>query len=161
MHPSGISLLPQLDAERPDGLVEVGHVVGRGGDLDAADGAVGVDAERAGRLPAVAALGGAVPDVLLLAELEGLVERQGAEDVPGARGGQPPAGVHLALVVDDDLDLPVAADLDDPALRGLGRRVRHGHAVQLVLVLGRDGRQGLERLFGDWRGWSVGEMFST
>jgi len=64
---------PRDDTYALDGGVPVGEDVGAGGNVVPADEAVLVDGESAARLPAGAALGRAIPDVLLLAELEGVV----------------------------------------------------------------------------------------
>lgn len=147
-----------VDAEGAEGGREVGQVVGALGDVGPADLAAallgiggvldGGDGEGARRLPAGAALAGAVPDVLRLAELEGLVEHARVQDVPGRGHPQAPLRVQLTLVIDDDLDVPVAADLDHPPLRRLGARVRDGDEVDVLVLRGQVG-QGLEDFLGD------------
>ena len=130
--------------------MEVGEVVSGSRDLSPADDTISVDGEGAAGLPAGAALGGAVPDALVLAETNGPVKRHRVQDVPGARHAQPPLGVQLALVVDDDGDVPVAAHLHDPALRRLWRRVRHRDEVHL-LVRSRERGERSEGLLCDCR----------
>lgn len=108
-----------------------------------------VDGEGAGGLPAGAALGGAVPDFLGLAELQGVVEGDGGEDVPGGGHAEAEEGVEVALLVDDDAHVPVAAHGHDPALRGLRGRVRDGDEVYVLVVCG-EACESFEGLFGDW-----------
>lgn len=122
------------DTDALDGGVPVGYVVGARGDVAPADEAVLVDGEGAGGLPARAALGRAVPDVLRLAELEGVVEGDGGEHVPGRGHAEPEERVQVALLVDHHAHVPVAAHADDPALRGLRRRVRDRDEVDVFVV---------------------------
>lgn len=110
--------------------------------------AVLVDGEGAGRLPPRAALGGPVPDVLLLAELERVVEGHGREHVPSGGCAEAEQGVEVALLVNDDAHVPVTAHAHDPAFCGFGRRMRDGDEVY-VLVVGGERGEGFEGLFGD------------
>ncbi|KAJ6439995.1 phosducin [Purpureocillium lavendulum] len=141
----------RLETKSLERRVEVGQVIGGAGDVGPADDAVGVDGKGAARLPAAAALGGPVPYALVGAEAVDGVDGKGVQGVPGARETEAPFGVDVAALVDDHVGLPGAADLGHPALRGLGGRVRDGDAMQVVLVLVRDGGEVLEGLFGDLR----------
>ncbi len=97
---------------------------------------VPVDGEGAGGLPARAALGGPVPDILLLAELERVVQGHGRQQVPGRRHAEPEQGVEIALLVDNDAHVPVPAHAHDPALGCLGRGMRDGDEVYAWVVIG-------------------------
>lgn len=124
----------------PQGGVEIGYLAGRPRDIDPAHDAAAVDGEGARQLPAGPALGGAVPDALGLAELDGAEEARGPDGVPVRGQAEPPARVEVAARVDDDVRLPGAADLLDPAVGGGRVRVRDGDAAQDGAV--RDGEGG-------------------
>jgi len=120
-------------------MPEIGHIVRRPGHLREPDGPGGVDGEAAARLPPRAALRRRVPDALVLAEAVGRVQRPGVQRVPRGGDAEPPCAVEVPVRVDDDLDVPLAADLDDPGVRvGLGR-VRDGDAVDLWVLGGEFG----------------------
>lgn len=72
------------------------------------------------------------------------------EVVPDTREAEAPGGVDGAVLVDDDLDVPGAADQVEPLLRGGGRRVRDGDAGEAVaLVGGGELAEGEEGLLGN------------
>lgn len=108
-----------------------------------------VDGEGARHLPARAALGRAIPDILPFAELQRVVEGDGVHQMPGRGHAEAEEGVQVALLVDDDAHIPIAADLHHPALRGLGRRMRDGDEIDIFVFVG-ELREGLEGLFGDY-----------
>lgn len=56
--------------------------------------------------------------------------------MPGGGHAKAEEGVQVALLVDDDIDVPVPAHGDNPALRSLGRRVRDGDEVHVLVVGG-------------------------
>lgn len=128
---------------------EIGHVVRRLGHLRVPHEAVGVDGEAPAHLPPGAALGGRVPDPLVLAQAVRRVQRPRVEGVPGRADAQAPGAVDVALRVDDHLDVPLAADLDDPCVRVGLRRVRDGDAVDLRVFGGEFGEEA-EGLLGDF-----------
>jgi hypothetical protein len=68
--------------------------------------------------------------------------------VPGRRHAEPEQGVQVPLLVNDDAHIPVAANGNNPALGGLGRRVRDGDEVDVLVVVGELGEL-LEGLFGN------------
>lgn len=90
-------------------------------------------------MPARPALGGAVPDALGLAELDSIVDAHGPHGVPVRGETKAPGGVDITVLVDDDLGVPLAANLRDPAVGGVLRRVRDGEAVDEFGVGGREG----------------------
>lgn len=138
-----------IRAQRLEHLIlEIRHIIRRPCDLRKPHEPLGINCKAPAHLPSRAALGGRVPDALVLAEAVGRVQRPGVEGVPGGADAQPPGAVEVAVRVGDDLDLPLAADLDDPLVRvGLGG-VRDGNAVDFG-VAGGEFRQEAERLFGD------------
>ena len=71
-------------------------------------------------LPPRAALRRSVPDALVRSEFEGVVQGARVEDVPAVGDAEAPLRVQVALLVDDHLDAPDAANLGDPALCGFG-----------------------------------------
>lgn len=73
--------------------------------------------------------------------------------MPVGRQAQPPGGVDVALLVDDDVRLPGAADVLDPVRGGGVVAVGDGYAVDLGVVFYREGGQVAEGLLGDcWCG---------
>lgn len=71
--------------------------------------------------------------------------------MPVRSQAEAPGGVDIAVLVDDDLGVPLAADLRDPAVGGVLGRVRDGDAVDEVGVGGGEGGQFAKGLFGDCR----------
>lgn len=116
--------------------------------MSPSDGAITIHGEGATRLPPRAALGRPVPDALVLAEAENGPQRGRVHGVPRRRDAETPFGIDVAALVDDHVHRPGAADLGEPVVRGLRRRVGHGDAVDLRVCV-RDGREGLEGLFRD------------
>lgn len=126
-----LSIFSDVNPQSPDPRLEIRQVIRRARHMGPAHDAAAIDGKGTARLPARAALGRAVPDALVLAQAEGGVQGARAEDVPAVGDAEAPVGVELARLVDEHLDAPDAADLRDPALRGVGRGVGDGDAVQL------------------------------
>ena len=116
---------------------QVWHISGRGVDVSPLNHAGAVDGKSAAGLPPAPALCRPVPYALSLAEAEDGVEDAGVSHVPEAGDAETPLGVEVAGLVDHDVNVPVAADLGDPALGSFGRGVGDSDAVQ-VGVVGRD-----------------------
>jgi hypothetical protein len=110
-----------------------------------------------------------VPNPLLSPQLPRMPQRQRVDGIPGRAQAQAPGVVEGALGVDENLDFPLAADLDDPSvgrwwlvdgergkmgdsvplIRLLLVRLRDSNAVDFGVVVGQVGEQ-FECLFGDW-----------
>lgn len=102
--------------KRPQRLPKMRHLIGALGRPAPSHDPLGIHGKRAANLPATATLGIPVPDPLLGAQLPGVPQRQRVDGIPRRAQPQPPGVIQLALGVDDDLNVPLAAGLDDPGL---------------------------------------------
>ena len=68
----------------------------------------------AANLPATTAFGIPVPYPLFGPELPGIPQRHRVDGIPGRAQPQTPGVIQLALGVDNNLNIPLAACLDDP-----------------------------------------------
>lgn len=69
--------------------------------------------------------------------------------MPGGGRAEPEQDVEVALFVDNDAHVPVTAHAHDPAFRCLGRGMRDGDEVYVLVVGGKCGER-LEGLFGNY-----------
>ena len=107
-----------------------------------------VDCKTPRRLPSIPALRRPVVYQLLLAELQRLPQRRGADVCPVGRESESPFRVEGAVRIGDDIDITSAADGDDPFVRVFLVAVRDGDEADILVCVG-EVAEGLEGFLCD------------